>query len=396
MNHIPGDLGTWVTLFVDMVGSTELKYKYADRIVNTIIARLSRAVEDGRTGTREGDNAKFTGDGAMLIFRRTPNGCGAALSVAENIFLAIERENLRLDLPPVRVRMGITTGQSMKLPGLFHTELVGRPVDLAARLCAEADPDTILLDKDTKAGATGDRYRFPDHRFVICKRRLALKGVPINRDTSDEFYYLRLNRLLNSTFPDTFTKGLLALFPDRAQLQRDWSPARLIHRVVPGSTILVAGRTLTHWTHFRSEMRHAALVHDVHFQLLLSSEGACRFLLPAQHVDVRTDLPLAVECFTDLAVSDPKHFEVRISDHLIIDGIVCAHVRPPGDTTDSDGKLVVIQDINAGTAANKSSQLWGCNCVPHGENMDKCPAHGLFERTEHIFALATTPSAVPL
>ena len=386
----------WVILFVDMVGSTDLKYRYAgyDDTVAQMIERLCAAINEGRNRAHATEyiNSKFTGDGEMLVFRRDmSNGCGAALSVAENILLAVERDNLvnlKLDLPPIRIRMGIATGDAKNISGLIATDLVGRPVDLAARLCAETDPDSILIDKTTRDCANGDGYRFPDHRFVRCDRRLSLKGVPYSSPTQEDFYFFRVNRLLTSTSIDTFQQGLLDIYTDRSKLDHNWSPVRVIHRAAPDSTILVAGRTLKSWTQYRSEMRCAARENKVRFQFLLSSKQACKFLLGDQQTAIEEDLPKAIKFFKFLAETGRTHFEARISDHLILDGITCATIRPPRIESESKfDKRIVIQDINAGNADNKSSQLWGCTC-PEQTELPKCRVHGLYRRTEHLFSMA--------
>ncbi len=65
-----------VIMFVDMVGSTELKYREGTTTVSVLIQKLFQMVH--RLAPK-GLLVKFTGDGAMVVFRGDQEGCRDAL-----------------------------------------------------------------------------------------------------------------------------------------------------------------------------------------------------------------------------------------------------------------------------------------------------------------------------
>jgi class 3 adenylate cyclase len=217
-------MSEWAIMFVDMVGSTEFKYKYHGSVEQTFKA-LYTLIRDHSKGR---EHIKFTGDGAMVIFRHIPenNGCQYALRAAKDIIRAVDRRNLTFASPPaIHIRVGIASGNPAKgecYELSTEPELSGTKVDLAARLCQETDPDTILVDIRTM-----ENSKLPAHLFVKCEQRLPLKGIP-RPDNEEEHYYFESDRLLRTPKGDNFSKGLLALYPDREALNRDFTPARLM------------------------------------------------------------------------------------------------------------------------------------------------------------------------
>jgi len=144
------DPGMRTILFTDIVGSTELTQRLGDRAAMDIIDLHDRLVRDalGRTRGRE---VKHVGDGIMGVFVVADDAVRCAVEVQTALLEAAERT-----VEPVRVRIGIATGEPLERNGDFF----GSTVQLAARLCMQAQPGGTLVSAAV-AEACADR-RFDD------------------------------------------------------------------------------------------------------------------------------------------------------------------------------------------------------------------------------------------
>jgi hypothetical protein len=269
------------------------------------------------------------------------------------------------------------------------SDAIGATIDLAARLCAEADCDGILVDQTTKSAS-----RLDDQLFEPCQRRLLLKGVPLSpKNRPDHFYHFRPLRFVTPPIEDPHSRGVLALYPNRVSLNQDFTPDRLVRLAVEDSIILVAGRTLITWTDRKvvKVMKKVGVPKGVNFRFLISSkkaEEASIYLDEQQTKDIGDHLPRGRTAFRNLSMYDPDHFQPKETDLLILDGITCGWILLPGEKQkgSSKGKLVVLQDINAASGHQKATLLWACVCSQEGEEgRNDCIAHGLYKRTKLIY-----------
>ncbi len=121
-------------IFTDIVESTSLTQRVGDDEAMKFIEVHDRIVRDALSAGN-GREVKHLGDGIMASFL----SAGAAVRCA----LQIQRELARhkeSDLP-VRVRIGAAAGEPVERDNDFF----GSTVQLAARLCARAEPDQILV-----------------------------------------------------------------------------------------------------------------------------------------------------------------------------------------------------------------------------------------------------------
>lgn len=133
-------------LFTDIVGSTSLTQRLGDVAAMEIISFHDAVVRNalGVTGGRE---VKHTGDGIMAAFLSTDDALRCAARIQADLDgSAFERGGTRL-----RVRIGAATGEPVE----HHNDLFGATVQLAARLCAAAAPDEVLIH-DTVIGVIAD------------------------------------------------------------------------------------------------------------------------------------------------------------------------------------------------------------------------------------------------
>ena len=141
----PGGLVT--ILFTDMEGSTALTQRVGDdraqdhvRQHNTIVREALKA--------HSGNEIKHTGDGIMASF---PSARGA-------VDCAIGIQRALTEGEGVRVRIGLNAGE----PVAEEQDLYGTSVQLAARVCAEADGGEILVSNVVRELAAGKGFLFND------------------------------------------------------------------------------------------------------------------------------------------------------------------------------------------------------------------------------------------
>lgn len=130
------DSGTRTVLFTDIVGSTNLTQRLGDDAAFALLVTHDRIVRDAISG-QKGREIKHTGDGIMAAFVSAASAVRCAMTVQQ----AIARHCGEQPAMPIQLRIGIAAGEPIE----HHDDLFGAAVQLAARLCAKADPDGILV-----------------------------------------------------------------------------------------------------------------------------------------------------------------------------------------------------------------------------------------------------------
>ena len=136
-------------LFTDIVGSTALTQRLGDAGAMTVLRRHDDAV---RAALRDWDGReiKHTGDGIMASFTSASRAVGCALAIQEGLAGPEETEHA------IQVRIGISAGEPLSEKG----DLFGTAVQLAARLCASADPGGILVSHAVRELCAGKNLEF--------------------------------------------------------------------------------------------------------------------------------------------------------------------------------------------------------------------------------------------
>ncbi|MDQ5819979.1 MAG: adenylate/guanylate cyclase domain-containing protein, partial [Actinomycetota bacterium] len=125
--------GTVTFLFTDVEGSTRLLQKYGAGYAD-LLAKHRRALRDAFT-MHSGVEVDTQGDAFFVAFRRAAD----AVAAAGDARLALEGN-------PIRVRMGIHTGE----PIVTEEGYVGIDVHRAARIAAAAHGGQIILSETTR------------------------------------------------------------------------------------------------------------------------------------------------------------------------------------------------------------------------------------------------------
>lgn len=154
------DPGIRTVLFTDMVGSTAMTQRVGDDAamaligVHDTIVRHALAASGGR-------EVKHTGDGIMSSFV----SAASAVRCATQIQRALAQHEAEQRDQPVKVRIGLAAGEPVE----HHGDLFGSTVQLAARLCAHADPDQVLVSNVVVELCLGKALPFRDLGEVLLK-----------------------------------------------------------------------------------------------------------------------------------------------------------------------------------------------------------------------------------
>jgi class 3 adenylate cyclase len=163
------DPGFRAVMFTDIVGSTEMTARLGDAAALELVQVHDSLVRRG-LGAHGGREVKHTGDGIMAAFDDADDAVSAAADIQRHFaaYNADASESLS-------VRIGIHAGE----PVANHNDLFGATVQLAARLCDEAEAGGIVV-----SGQVRDLCRQHGARFVgLGERRLKgfAEGVPAYR-----------------------------------------------------------------------------------------------------------------------------------------------------------------------------------------------------------------------
>jgi hypothetical protein len=146
-------------LFTDIVDSTRLTQQLGDRAAMTFL-RLHDSLVRSVLARFGGSEVKHTGDGIMAAFTSAFQAVSAAME--------IQRTLQEGDGPPhehLHVRVGVAAGE----PVTEQDDLFGAAVQQAARLCASARPDCIVVSSGVHDLCRGKCIRFSDGGPITVK-----------------------------------------------------------------------------------------------------------------------------------------------------------------------------------------------------------------------------------
>ena len=146
------DTGTRTIVFTDIVGSTRLTQELGDAGILPLIEAHNEIVRAALKYS-SGREVKHTGDGIMASFVSAASAVQCAIRVLTD--LASHPQNSRKQV--LQLRIGAASGEPLER----HGDFFGSTVNLAARLCAHADPGQTLVCQST-AAACRDSLRFKE------------------------------------------------------------------------------------------------------------------------------------------------------------------------------------------------------------------------------------------
>lgn len=146
-------------VFTDIVDSTRITQELGDRAAMHLL-REHDSVVRAAVAEYGGSEIKHTGDGIMAAFDSAYQAVGAACQIQRAL---AEREGD--EQTQLRVRIGVAAGE----PVTEQDDLFGAAVQQAARLCASAQPDCIVVSTGVHDLCRGKDVRFSDRGSVSMK-----------------------------------------------------------------------------------------------------------------------------------------------------------------------------------------------------------------------------------
>jgi len=157
----PGPVTRWVAvMFSDIVDSTRLAEEVGDDEWAGVVGRYREFVRSS-FATRGGKEVGTQGDGFLAQFPSPADAVQCAIDIQRDI------ENVAAAALGLRLRIGVHAGEAVHNDG----DLIGRVVNLAARVTSEADPGEILVTEPV-ADHVGGQLRLEDRGLR------ELRGVP--------------------------------------------------------------------------------------------------------------------------------------------------------------------------------------------------------------------------
>jgi class 3 adenylate cyclase len=132
------DAGFRAIMFTDLKDSTRMTMLHGDAKALHLV-HVHNALIRNCLKTTRGREIKHTGDGLMASFASVPDSVECAIAI-QKAFAAYNNEHREA---PLYLRIGFSAGEPIE----EHGDLFGKSVQLAARLCANAEPGQILIDQ---------------------------------------------------------------------------------------------------------------------------------------------------------------------------------------------------------------------------------------------------------
>ena len=151
--EIAMDAGFRVIMFTDLKDSTRMTTLYGDTKALHLL-HIHNALTRNSLKTHHGREVKHMGDGFMASFVSVSDAVQCAVDI-QNAFAVYNKKNPET---PLILRIGLSAGEPIE----EHGDLFGKAVQLAARLCAHAEPAQILVAKVVFDQCEGEKLSFLD------------------------------------------------------------------------------------------------------------------------------------------------------------------------------------------------------------------------------------------
>ena len=161
----PAAEGGMVTiLFTDMEGSTSLTQRLGDAKAQEVLRTHNGIVREALKA-HGGSEIKHTGDGIMASFASASKALECAIAMQR----AFAEQNESAE-EPIRVRIGLNAGEPIAEDDPDgRADLFGTAVQLAARICGQAEAGQILAPIVVRELAAGKRFLFSDRGEVALR-----------------------------------------------------------------------------------------------------------------------------------------------------------------------------------------------------------------------------------
>jgi len=154
------DPGIRTVLFTDIAYSTPLTQALGDEAALAMLGVHDTIVRDALSASG-GREVKHTGDGIMASFISAAGAVRCAIEIQRQL----DKHSQENPDRPLKVRVGAAVGEPVEQ----QNDLFGSTVQLAARLCAHAQPEQILVSNAIAELCIGKGLSFEDVGEVTLK-----------------------------------------------------------------------------------------------------------------------------------------------------------------------------------------------------------------------------------
>jgi class 3 adenylate cyclase len=147
-------------LFTDLKGSTDLTSQLGDDKAMELLRKHNAIVRE-KLKEHGGREIKHTGDGFMISFGSVRQSVECAIAILG----AFDSHNQKNPSDALYLRMGLSAGE----PVAEDNDLFGATVQLAARLCAHAEPEQIMVASVVQQLCLGKKLPFKSHGEKMLK-----------------------------------------------------------------------------------------------------------------------------------------------------------------------------------------------------------------------------------
>ncbi len=161
VERVAGGLVT--ILFTDIEGSTALAQRLGDARAQDV-RRAHNAIVRDALRAEGGSEIKHTGDGIMASFPSASHALACAVAIQGAVAALRQAQDEQVEAS-LRVRIGLNAGE----PVVEEDDLFGTSVDLAKRICDQAESGEILVSDVVRQLAAGKDFLFSDRGEVVPK-----------------------------------------------------------------------------------------------------------------------------------------------------------------------------------------------------------------------------------
>ncbi len=152
--------GLYTVLFTDIASSTALTQRLGDARAHELVRAHNTIVRDALQA-HDGSEIKHTGDGIMASFATASRALDCAVAIQHGVAAHVEEH----PDTPLGVHVGLNAGE----PVAEDADLFGTAVQLARRICDQAQGGEILSSNVVRELAAGKGFLFADRGEVALR-----------------------------------------------------------------------------------------------------------------------------------------------------------------------------------------------------------------------------------
>ncbi len=157
---VPRDSAFRAIMFTDLKDSTAMTTQLGDK-KSLHLLHIHNAVTRNALRDYAGREVKHLGDGIMASFASMTQSVECAIAI-QSAFATYNSEHPEAQL---HLRIGLSAGEPVE----EDHDLFGATVQLAARLCAHAEPDQILVAQNVVENYSGEKSLFSEAGQITLK-----------------------------------------------------------------------------------------------------------------------------------------------------------------------------------------------------------------------------------